>query len=379
MAHLSSRYSDIDTPAALASTAASALKRHAPAEFDDVDSENIDPLIFSSPSKKGRTFDFDMNKSNEIPLFASAPAPPVQYVERAQAVGRKRKAEDTVTPAAGTKRRAEPSSAPAPAGRSPKNKRIGILSRRRMTTSPFTRVDPPSSSTESTHGLPFSIDAALAGTVPKYKTKSKSTPGKGWHFDIHEDTPEERMTNLLDHSTCTLDISDGEGASCKGDKDNKENIPPIDGPAAVASATQVTTRRDMMTDETREPLGDLDAKDFYAEGCDASSCIIVAAEDSSEEIMDKPSAAKTAQESSSPPRPRANGVTEAQTGWEEVIARFAAKTTTTAADADHGTEEGVSNDATEIQIWESESAKGDDDVDAQGHETDGVNPQSLLA
>ena len=360
---------------ALASTTASALKRHAPAEFDDVDSENIDPLIFSTPSKKGRTFDFDITKSNETPLFAPAPPQPAQYVQRAQAAGLKRKAEDIVTPAAGIKRRAQPSSAPAPAGRSPKHKRVGILSRRRMTTSPFTRVDPPSSSAgESANGLPFSIDAALAGTVPKFK--SKSTHRNGWQFDIHEDTPEDEMANF----TCTLEISDDECSSSKGDKDNKENVPPIDGPAAVASATQVSaTRRDMMTDETREPLGDLEAKDFYAEGCDASSCIIVAVEDSSEQIMDKLLAPINTQELSSPPHSRAIAVTEAQAGWEDVIARFAAKTTTTAPDADFGIEKEVSKDAIEIQIWESESAKGDDDADAQGLETDGANPQSLLA
>lgn len=363
---------------ALASTTPSALKRHAPAEFDDVDSENIDPLIFSSPSKKGRTFDFDTTKSNETPLFAPAPAQPAQYVERAPAAGQKRKAEDAVTPAAGIKRRAEPSSAPVPAGRSPKNKRVGILSRRRMTTSPITRVNPPSSSAaEPTDGLPFSIDAALAGTVPKYKSKSKTTYGKGWQFDIHEDTPEEIITNLF--QTRSIDISDDERSSFKGDKDNKENIPPIDGPAVVVSAAQVTaTRRDMMTDEAREPLGDLDAEVFYPEGCDASSFIIVAAEDSSEQIMDKLSSTINTQNPSSPPRPRANAVTEAQTGWEEVIARFAAKTTTAGTGVDVGVEKEIPEEATDIQIWESESAKGDD-AGAQGPETDGVDPQSLLA
>ena len=362
---------------ALASITPSTLKRHAPAEFDHADSENIDPLIFSSPSKKGRAFDFDMTKSNDAPLFAISPSQPAQYVERAQAAGQKRKAEDTVTPTAGTKRRAEPSSAPTPAGRSPKHKRIGILSRRRMTTNSFTRVNPPSSAVESTNGLPFSIDAALAGTVPKYKPKS--THGKGWHFDIHEDTPDEEASNLMVHTTTTLDISDDESSSSKGDKDNKENIPPIDGPAATAYATHITaTRRDLMTDETRAPLGDLDAKDFYAEGCDASSCIIVAAEDPSEQTMDKLSTTVNTQESSSPPRPRAVAVTHAQTGWEEVVAQFAAKNTAT-AHADVCTEQEVSKEATEIQIWESESAKGDNDTDAQALETDSVSPESLLA
>ena len=362
---------------ALATTAPSAVKRHAPAEFDEVDSENIDPLIFSSTAKKGRSFDFDLTKSNVTPLFALPPPKPAQYIQRAQAAGQKRKADDTVTPTAGIKRRVEPSSAPAPAGRSPKHKRIGILSRRRMTANSFTRVNPPTSSTsESTNGLPFSIDAALAGTVPQYK--SKSTQGKGWHFEIHEDTQEDEMANLMEHSTGTLDISDDESSSLKGDKDNKENIPPVDGPAAVASATQVSaTRRDMMTDEIREPLGDLDAKDFYAEGCDASSCIVVAAEDSSQQIMDKLSNTTNTQEPSSLPRPHANAVTEAQAGWEDVIARFAVKSTT-AADADLGIEKEV-KEAAEIHIWESESAKGDDDANAPEFETDSVSPRSSSA
>lgn len=367
---------------ALPSTIPSTLKRHAPADFDDADSENIDPFMFSTPSKKGRTFDFDLSKSNEIPCFAPVPVQPAQYIQRAQAAGQKRKAEDIVTPAAGIKRRAEPSSAPAliPAGRSPKHKRIGILSRRRMTTSPVTRVSPPSSAIGSTNGLPFSIDAALAGTVPKYK--SKSSNGKGWQFDIHEDTPDDELTNLFNHRTGTLDISDDEGSSLKGDKDNKENVPPVDGPAAVASAPQVTaTRRDMMTDEIREPLGDLDAKTYYAEGCDATSCVVVPEEDTSEHIVDKLSTTLKTQERSSPPRLRADAVTEAQAGWEDVIARFAAKTSAIAANADFSTgiEKEISKEATEIQIWESESAKGDDDADAQGLETDGVDPQSLLA
>ena len=362
---------------ALASTAPSVLKRHAPADFNDDDSENIDPLVFSTSSKKGRTFDFDIMKSNETPLFAPVPAAPAQYVERAQAAGQKRKAEnseDVATPAASMKRRAEPYSAPAPAGRSPKHKRIGILSRRRMTT----RVNPPASSAdESTSALPFSIDAALSGTVPKSTLNSKAPFGKGWHFDIHEDSKDDEDANLMQHSTCTLDISDDESNSLKGDKDNKENIPPMDGPAAMTPNTQViTTRRDVMTDDAREPLGNLKAEEFYAEGCDASS---FAAEDSSEQIVDKTSSAIDTQESSLSPLPRADVATGVQHGWEDVIARFAAKNTTAGAGAEVGTENEKSKEAAEIQIWESESAKGDDDADVQGLQTDVGSPQSLLA
>lgn len=368
-------------------TMAAPLKRHVPHEFDEVDTENIDPLMFSSPSKKSRSFDFETNKPAKTPLFALTPAKlPAQYVERAQAAGQKRKAEEpAMTPSNATQsnKRVQPSSAPVPAGRSPKSKKIGILSRRRMTASPFTRVNPPAfSAGESSNGLPFSIDAALAGTVPTYKSKSKSKPThrKSWEFDIHEDTQEDEMANLMEHSTCTLDISDDESrAAAKQDKDNKENIPPVDGPAAVGFSTQLTsTRRDMMTDEPRNPLGDLDAKDFYAEGCDASSFIIVGAEDAVDGVDEKNTAVSNLPEQCSPGRLRANVVTDAREGWKEVIAQMvpkAAAHTSAAPSMDDTTKA----EAADIQIWESESAKGDDDVGAEEPSIDAISSQSLLA
>lgn len=375
---------------------ASALKRHAPEEFDDVDSENIDPLIFSSSSKKVRGFESDMIKSSQTPLFALTPAKPSQYVQRAQAAGQKRKAEDPdITPnnAVQSSKRVQPSSAPAPAGRSPvKSKKAGILSRRRMTTSPFTRINPPTfSSTEPSTGLPFSIDAALAGTVPAYKSKSKSksTHRKSWQFDIHEDTPGDEMANLMEHSTCTLDISDDETrAAAKIDKDNKENIPPVDGPTAVAFFTQVTstevtaTRRDMMTDEPRSPLGDLDAKDFYAAGCDATSFILVTAEDAADGGDggdEKAAAVPIDLEPCSQTHHGANALTDAREEWKDVIAQMATKAAAVIDSELSPLHDLAQKEPLDIQIWESESAKGGEDADVQEPAVaDGVN-QSLLA
>lgn len=367
----------------------SAIKRQAPQDFDDIDSENIDPLNFSPSSKKSRSFDFDVTKSSQTPLFALTPAKPTQYVQRAQAIGQKRKAEEPAsTPVSEpqSSKRVQPSSAPAPAGRSPtKSKKAGILSRRRMTASPFTRINPPTFSTaEPSTGLPFSIDAALAGTVPAYKSKSKSksTHRKSWQFEIHEDTPEEEMANLMEHSTCTLDISDDESrAAAKEDKDNKENIPPIDGPAAMSLSTQITaTRRDMMTDETRSPLGDLDAKEFYAEGCHASSVILVGVENAVDGIDEKTTAISRAPEPCSPERLRANAVTDAREEWKEVIAQVA---TQAAADiADSGlpqVDQPTNAEAAHIQIWESESAKAEDDVECQNSAINDSNGQSLTS
>lgn len=363
------------------STMAGPLKRHAPNDFDDIDTENVDPLMFSSPSKKSRTFDFELTKSDKTPLFTLIPSKtPAQYIEHSQVAGQKRKAEDSITPtnANGTQKhqRVAPSSAPAPAGRSPKSKKIGILSRRRMTSIPFTHINPPAFSLGDSQ-TPFSIDAALAGTVPTYK--SKSTHRKGWHFDIHEDTPEDEMANLMEHSTCTLDISDDESASHKGDKDNKENIPPVDGPAAIGySSTQITsTRRDMMTDEPRTPLGDLDAQDFYEEGCNASSVIIVLADDVADCANKKATAASNVEEPSTPSRSRANVITEGRECWKEIVARLAADTTAT--NNLPLEKEASKQEAADIQIWESASTKGDDEVNAQESAAGDINGQPQLA
>ncbi|KAL6722010.1 hypothetical protein ACLMJK_001115 [Lecanora helva] len=363
---------------ALPSSMPSSLKRHTPNEFDDIDSENIDPLMLSSPSKKSRSFDFDISKTSNTPMFSLIPTKkPAQYVERAQAAGQKRKADElTVTPTneARSTKRAQPSSAPAPAGRSPKGKKAGILSRRRMTASPFTRINPPSTTTtQSNASVPFSIDAALAGTVPAYKNKgkSKTTLRKSWNFEIYEDTPEDEMSNLMEHSTCTLDISDDESrASPKGDKDNKENIPPLDG--ATMSSQVLASRRDMMTDEIRSPLGDLDAKDFYAEGCDESSVFTV--DDAAETILKESTSDSIASELCSPSRPRANAVTDAGDDLKEFIAQVATKSDAISEGDDSAA---LGEDVkTEFQIWESESAKGDNDeagievaIDSTTHST----------
>ena len=124
--------------------------------------------------------------------------------------------------------------------------------------------------------MPFSLDAALSGTVPGYTPKQAPVsdlkdgmPGK-WFFSIHEDTPEEELGNLVQHSTQVLDISDDEGKSSEKDARGKENIPPADYSGIIP-----VQRKDMMSDEARTPLGDLNAADYYAADCDVSSVIVV--------------------------------------------------------------------------------------------------------
>ena len=132
----------------------------------------------------------------------------------------------------------------------------------------------------SQDAVPFSIDAALSGTVSSYKAKPQppveastledSIP-KGWMFEIHEDTAKEEMGNLMEHSTCTLDISDDKCRQAAKDDRGKENIPPLDFPGSLSRSVAATARpvaRHDMTDEPRSPLDNLNARDYWAEGCD---------------------------------------------------------------------------------------------------------------
>jgi hypothetical protein len=128
-----------------------------------------------------------------------------------------------------------------------------------------------------------------------------------WFFDIHEDTEEELATNLMEHSTCTLDISsDEESRTRERDCRGKENIPPPDDisqtrtalsssnvDAAELSMHDIKARirasrkkrelEEGAIDIDRAPLGDLVAEDFYAEGCDGESVFLIPAEASEEE------------------------------------------------------------------------------------------------
>jgi len=360
----------------------SSLKRNAPQEFDDHDSENIDPSIFLSSNKKSKNSDIDLVKPNKASHFVLT-----NTLSTPSAINRpiitpakllKRKAEVPSTPVvpdrAAKSRRVGPSSAPTVTGRSPKSKRIGILSRRRVSSSPFTRVDPPAFSKGGSHGgVPFSLDAALSGTVSSYKpvqpvdvpTLEESIP-KTWIFDIHEDTAGEEASNLMNHYTLTLDISsDDESRAAAKDDRGKENIPPVDG-LVYSSAAVTTLRADMMTDEPRSPLGTLDAKDFYAEGCDASSYIIVPAEKDVNQVKEKVITATEPNEVSSMIEPTINTGVEHADGWREFLAQVEqSKCDSKSASNTSIDIQSPSAFQPEIEIWESESAKGDNDITAQ--------------
>jgi hypothetical protein len=216
------------------------------------------------------------------------------------------------------------SSLATPAGRSPpRAKRSGVLPRHRTSrNSPYGRAAPSSlglglGGSASGNAAPFSLDSALKGTIPSYRSrqaarpKSKSSSSSSifssalggqdlkasWFFDIHEDTAEQEMTNMLQHSTCVLDISSDEECESKDTIEmaqgrDKENIPPVDdvsqmsgarqptpGAAAAAAAARSKTPDEMDLVKERRALGDLNAADFYAAGCDSLSVFVVPADE----------------------------------------------------------------------------------------------------
>jgi len=286
-------------------TPSTGKRQRAPDIFEHVDSENIDPSVFASPTKKSKTsssLDFGFIKPSKFNLVSS----PQKSVSL------------NATPSAmSTRKILTPSSTKStPINKSrgyPKNNRISAITKRRASSSPFRRVDPPSFN-QASPSLPFSIDAALSGTISSYTPKASvaATPvtappapvissledsmPKGWFFEIHEDTPEQEAANLMEHSASVLDISSDDDVATKQRNEEqergKENIPPPDfllsqprvhsSEVEVEIAIEETVKRPRLRkiaqdamDEDRRPLGDLAPSEFYGEGCDASSYVTV--------------------------------------------------------------------------------------------------------
>ena len=110
-----------------------------------------------------------------------------------------------------------------------------------------------------------------------------------WFFEIHEDTADQEMTNLLQHSTCTLDISSDEESERRQQRERaegKENVPPIDDVSQTArprAARLAADADDMFVEKERSPLGEMDVKSYFADGCDESSVVIIPGDDEEEQ------------------------------------------------------------------------------------------------
>ncbi|KAI5924187.1 hypothetical protein F4810DRAFT_149173 [Camillea tinctor] len=288
-------------------------KRKASEFVDTDDSENVDPSLSAKRSKGTDCFLPSLDsfvKPSTILITKSASSSDLSAspsLSKASSTPRPRSLLNPKSPASKlnsgiTKSSSTPLSTPA--GRSPtRGKRSGILSRRRTATS-YSRVDPPTFGLSSSSPAPFSLDAALKGTIPSYASRSSHSSSKkassssksvdfsslhepemksSWFFDIHEDTPEQEMTNLLQHSTCVLDISSDEESETRRQRERaegKENVPPADDVSQTTSSSRSRAARcsdadAMVVEKERRPLGEMDVKEYYSEGCDENSVVIV--------------------------------------------------------------------------------------------------------
>ncbi|RAR04091.1 dephospho-CoA kinase [Stemphylium lycopersici] len=315
--------SNLGSPQSLKSTPgpSTGKRQRAPEIYEDADSENMDPFIFNSPTKKSKTTSSSANndagyvKPAKFSIFTSPSAKTSASLHATPSVPSTRKALSSPNTAKST---------PITTSRgSPKNKRLHAISKRRASTSPFRRVDPPCF-TQSSPSLPFSIDAALSGSISTYTPKAASTvtatpasaPAqqassaldetmpKGWFFEIHEDSPEQEAANLMEHSASILDISSDDDVETRSRNEDrgKENVPPPDFLPSQQRSLNASSALDVLEDdgyeteilvdepikrprlrrvlqdamdEDRKPLGDLAPCEFYADGCDATSYVTV--------------------------------------------------------------------------------------------------------
>ncbi|KAG5918179.1 hypothetical protein E4U61_001988 [Claviceps capensis] len=176
-----------------------------------------------------------------------------------------------------------PSPLPAPAGRSP------TLSTRSGLPSTRTRSSEADSCTRDESRASDFLGTALSGTIrtfgsrPRSNAVSKESTStqspliglnsvEGWFFDIHEDTPDEEMTNMLQHRTCTLDISSDEEIEQRESREkaegrDKENVPPFDDRSQSPPRRSDRASRRAGGDKAEEErivLGEMNAADLLA-------------------------------------------------------------------------------------------------------------------
>ncbi|KAJ5664914.1 uncharacterized protein N7477_007362 [Penicillium maclennaniae] len=291
-------------------------------------SENIDPSSLSSSAKRKRSFDDDdISKGSPKPLKTSRIS-----LTRDNNVSSQLSTPLKFVPTT-------PRSAPLlkPAGRTPPPKSCKAFGRR----STIAKVRPESSKRAVTR--PFSLATALAQNKP---AAPKPKGPASWFFDIHVDSEQEEMTNLMQHSTGVLDISDDEGKSSVTDGRGKENVPPaelgIDLPhssQANALAAAADARKASKMEDDRAPLGELTASDYYPADCNAFSYTVVYDDESENGPLKKPHV--LTQATSLPPDITTSiaSLLETATPPKPV----AESTNTNGSDA-------------KIEIWESESA-----------------------
>ncbi|KAM5444813.1 hypothetical protein MferCBS31731_000268 [Microsporum ferrugineum] len=331
---------------------------------DNSDSENIDPLLMGSPSKRNKgSIQVHQDTTGGLHTF-------IKPVLTAKTPAKPRSSNsEFVTPARPIRGQTS-LSAPlrAPAGRSPKAKTKSVKAFGRRSLG-YCRIDPPAISKRSMSRAPFSIADALNGTFtvsspvvgPIPSATLKMRRPKAWDFEIHADTEQDEMANLMEHSTCVLDISDDEEKQAR-DTRGKENIPPPQSLAdstqsAAAQQTSTTTRNVDMGDEPRSPLGELDIKSFVPEGESIDSVIEVPEEEEETAAEQVPAPLEQCSDTTPKKQPKSSAQpdTLSQSAISALIERTAPKVQVEKPTKKDVTDE-LAPSAAEIEIWESASA-----------------------
>ena len=268
------------TSLAITPSSAPTLKRRA-ASPENSDSENVDPNLIDLIGKRKRSsFDDDVSASK-----------PPRYSLSTITTAKPQGCQIIKTPRLDTFTTTAPISAPPAAGRSPtKPKKHGLHQPHRRFAPPSFGIKTPS----------LSISAALNGTIAHKKSKKVRTieesKPKSWFFDIFEEPEQvqnDRMNEwTISQSAISLDICDDESKSKERSDRGKENIDPNEVSApltrsmAAAKAASQDLRKDFMTDDVRSPLGDLNPAEYYAEGLDATSVVLVQGDAQEEEKLE---------------------------------------------------------------------------------------------
>jgi hypothetical protein len=271
---------------------------------DDFDTENMDPAVHDAPSKRAKGPEGTPTKISKFTLITTPKTDPTSFKFTSSL-------SLSIPPTTTT---------PISHSRgSPKNRRIAQLTSKRRSSTPIRRFDPPHS--KSAASLPFSIDAALQGTISNYTPSSLSTsttlpanntisstfspilsPSKpaskkpqpsSWFFAIHEDSEEQESTNLLLHNASVLDISSDDDAVSARAKDalerGKENVPPPEyvstrSARAAARAAAAAVEKDVSAmEEDRKALREMDARDFWVDGKEEVVVVVDETEQETEE------------------------------------------------------------------------------------------------
>jgi hypothetical protein len=140
--------------------------------------------------------------------------------------------------------------------------------------------------------MPEVVTNPISAPEPVLNPSTKAAP-KSWFFEIHEDTPDQEASNLLQHSASVLDISSDDDCSTAAAKmameRGKENIPPPEYTGMTRQPRQVPAiphkgiscskkamkyatmgGPDAML-EDRMALREMDTTAFFPEGLDEKS------------------------------------------------------------------------------------------------------------